>query len=178
MIYWRATMQIINNNLYNNYSQGYSLQKDSLKQEQELKDFGVMLNAKETQVEEVENEEEFVYKDIVLKGISEEARQIRAAEFVAAFRETMKIQGISDPSKINPAILSQVRHGRLEDTNLGEIEDMIEENISILSDDYSLQTHSRRDSNGVMVNLSQAEYRELKNQTIDLLAEILQEIKA
>ena len=84
-------MQIINNNLYNNYSQGYSLQKNSLKQEQELKDFGVMLNAKETQVEEVENEEEFVYKDIVLKGISEEARQIRAAEFVAAFRETMKI---------------------------------------------------------------------------------------
>ena len=129
MIYWRATMQIINNNLYNNYSQGYSLQKDSLKQEQELKDFGVMLNAKETQVEEVENEEEFVYKDIVLKGISEEARQIRAAEFVAAFRETMKIQGISDPSKINPAILSQVRHGRLEETNLGEIEDMIEEQL-------------------------------------------------
>ena len=68
-------MQITNNNLYNNYSQGYSLQKDSLKQEQESKDFGVMLNAKETQVEEVENEEEFAYKDIVLKGISEEARQ-------------------------------------------------------------------------------------------------------
>lgn len=33
-------MQITNNNLYNNYSQGYSLQKDSLKQEQESKDFG------------------------------------------------------------------------------------------------------------------------------------------
>lgn len=127
MIYWRATMQITNNNLCNNYSQGYSLQKDSLKQEQESKDFGVMLNTKETQVEEVENEEEFACKDIVLKGISEEARQVRTAEFVAAFREAMKIQGISDPSKINPAILSQVRHERLEETNLGEIENMIEE---------------------------------------------------
>ena len=177
-------MQITNNNLYNNYSQGYSLGDNSLKETQESQDFGTMLN-KEVQTEETQNIAETQTQKVEPKTYGEylmfnfgdasleERSMIIAADFIADYRETMRIQGIIDISQIDHNLLSQVRKQRSNESDPEKIQEMLEQDLAILQNPYSIQRGSYMGGAE-----DPAHFEARKNAAIDYLSEILQEIKA
>ncbi|TLD81388.1 hypothetical protein LS70_007700 [Helicobacter sp. MIT 11-5569] len=94
-----------------------------------------------------------------------------SAEFANAFKEAMAIQGINDPSKIDKSILSEVRAKRYEADNPAEIEAIIQQNIATLKDEHTIQQGGNY--NGAY---SKAEFQARKNQAIDFLSQLLQDI--
>ncbi|TLD84575.1 hypothetical protein LS70_003240 [Helicobacter sp. MIT 11-5569] len=95
------------------------------------------------------------------------------AKFINDIDEAMRIQGISDVSKLDSRILNQVRTKNSLESDSTKIQELLEQNIAILQ--------NNRIQNGYLHEgkyESQAHFEERKNKTIDILSEILQNIKA
>ncbi|WP_297811818.1 hypothetical protein [uncultured Helicobacter sp.] len=96
-----------------------------------------------------------------------------AAKFANDIEKAMKAQGISDVSKLDKAILNQVRRESSLESNPEKIQDLLDETIFALQ---SNRVQSGNLSNGAFE--SQAQFEARKAKTIDILSEILQGIKA
>ncbi len=96
-----------------------------------------------------------------------------AAKFANDIEKAMKLQGISDVSKLDKAIFNQARMESSLESNGDKIQDLLDETISALQND---RVKSGNLSNGKYE--SQAQFEARKARTIDILSEILQGIKA
>lgn len=84
----------------------------------------------------------------------------------------MSIQGINDPSKINSAILSEVRSKRHSESNPIKLKAMLEKDLEVLQSPTDIQK-------GYWMGKPETEehFQARKNQAIDYLSELLQDIK-
>ncbi|MED8713322.1 hypothetical protein RCL78_04485, partial [Escherichia coli] len=59
---------------------------------------------------------------------------ITASELAAAWQEVMRIQGVSDPSKVDGALLGKIKDERAFETDPVKIRQNIQDQIAILQD--------------------------------------------
>ncbi|MCW1360422.1 hypothetical protein [Campylobacter sp. CCS1377] len=92
--------------------------------------------------------------------------------FVNAVRQTMAIQGINDPSKINSAILSEVRSKRHNQSDPIKLKAMLEKDLEVLQSPTDIQK-------GYLMGKpeSEAHFRARKNKAIDYVKELLKNLK-
>lgn len=96
-----------------------------------------------------------------------------AAKFSNDIEKAMKLQGISDVSKLDKAIFNQVRRESSLESSPEKIQDLLDETIFALQNN---RVQSGNLSNGAFE--SQAQFETRKTKTINILSEILQGIKA
>ncbi|MED9243769.1 hypothetical protein RCM89_17810 [Escherichia marmotae] len=102
---------------------------------------------------------------------------ITASELAAAWQEVMRIQGVSDPSKVDGALLGKIKDERAFETDPVKIRQNIQDQIAILQDGKTMTLRYHRDENGQMKQLSAYAYEQMKDRVSDVLGEILQDIK-
>lgn len=103
---------------------------------------------------------------------------ITASELAAAWQEAMRIQGVSDPSKVDSTLLGKIKDERAFETDPMKIRQNIQDQIAILQDGKTMALRYHRDENGQMKQLSAYAYEQMKDCVSDVLGEILQDIKA
>ncbi|WP_299545947.1 hypothetical protein [uncultured Helicobacter sp.] len=161
----------------NNYSTTYYCQCSPLKVEKnkDLQDFENMLNVKKEESKSKETQDNTQKEDKKASHLvsAKEARLLGSAIFINAVRETMRIQGINDPSKIDSAILSEVRSKRHNESDPIKIKAMLEKDLEVLQSPTDIQK-------GYYMGQieSEARFQDRKNQAIDYVKELLQNIKA
>lgn len=100
---------------------------------------------------------------------AKELELLGGAMFVNAVRQTMTIQGIKDPSKINSAILSEVRSKRHSENDPIKLKAMLEKDLEVLQSPTDIQK-------GYWMGKPESEshFRARKNEAIDYAKELLQ----